>query len=202
MKELKSLTNLIEAFHKLPSVGLKSAERMAYAILEFAPEDVDFMIKSLGEVTTKIHHCPRCGLYTEDDLCYICASPSRSHEKIIVVSYPKDIYAFEKLSDENFIYHCLGGAISSLKGITPDKLRINSLFERIEKEHIKEVILATNPTLEGETTALYLANLLKNKSVTVSRLAYGLPVGASLDYADSTTLSRSLSNRTQFKKGE
>lgn len=201
MKELKSLADLIEAFHKLPSVGLKSAERMAYSVLDFSGEDIDFMINSLKTVRNNIRRCPVCGIYTENALCFVCEDKTRSRDKIIVVSYPKEIYAFEKLEDRSYVYHILGGAISSLKGITPDKLSIDRLLERIDKENIREVVLATNPTVEGETTALYISNLLKNKPVTVSRLAYGLPVGAHLDYADPTTLSRSLSNRTQFKKG-
>ncbi len=198
MKELSAYLSLVDSFSRLPGVGKKSAERMAYSVLEMSDEDALRFAKSIQEAKSKIHKCPNCGLYAEKELCEACSDSTRDHSACIVLSYPKDALAFEKLNDFNGVYHVLGGVIAPSKGIGPEDLDVDHLLLRIEKEGIKEIIIATSPTLEGETTALFIAKLLQNKEVTVSRLAYGLPMGASLDYADSLTLTRALQGRTKL----
>jgi recombination protein RecR len=201
MKDLKLLVRLTEAFHQLPGIGLKSAERMAYSVLGLSKEQIQSFSELLLLVKDGIKPCPICGLYTEQSTCEICSSPERSHQVCIVVSYPKDVFAFEKIEQSKVVYHVLHGVLSPQKGIGPDQLNIDSLLERIKKENIKEIVLATNPTLEGETTSLYLSKILEKSPVTLSRLAYGLPMGGHLDYADAVTLSKALSGRTKVKGG-
>ncbi|MCH3909627.1 MAG: recombination mediator RecR [Bacilli bacterium] len=198
MKELPTITSLINSFGKLPGVGVKSAERMAYAILSFSKEDQEEFSKAILAAGNKIHHCPICGLYTEDDKCEICSDMNRDHTTICVVSEPKDAIAIEKMNAFHGVYHVLGGLISLSKGIGCDSLHIDSLLMRVKEDKVKEVILATNPTLDGETTAMYVAKLLEGKGVTVTRLGYGLPMGSSLDYADSLTLSKAFEGRKKI----
>ena len=198
MKELPTFLSLVDSFSKLPGIGNKTAERMAYAVLEMNEEDAFAFSDAIKGVKTKIVHCPKCGLYSEGGECEVCSDPNRDHSTLIVISYPKDALAFEKLNDFHGIYHVLGGVISPSKGIGANELHFEDLFARIEEEGVKEVIIATNPNIEGETTALYLARLLEGKNVNVTRLAYGLPMGASLDYADSLTLSKALEGRKKL----
>ena len=198
MKELKSVTKLVDSFAKLPGVGHKSAEKMAYSILEMNEEDVEMFSDALKELKAKVHHCPICGAYTEGDICEICSNENRDKTKIIVVSYPRDIEPFEKLGNYNGLYHVLGGVISAVNGVGINDLKIDSLEKRIKDNNVKEVIIATNPTTEGETTALYLAKILENKDVNLTRLAYGLPMGGHLEYADSLTLSKALEGRKKI----
>ena len=198
MKELKSINNLIDAFKLLPGVGHKSAEKMAYSVLDMSPENVQNFSNALLEVKKNIHHCPICGVFTEDNVCEICSNESRDKSKIIVVSYPKDVNAFEKLGTYNGLYHVLNGVLSAINGVSVDDLNISSLLDRISEGKVNEVIIATNPTTEGETTALYLAKILENFNVNVSRLAYGLPMGGHLEYADSLTLSKALEGRKKI----
>ena len=198
MKELKSVTKLVDSFAKLPGVGHKSAEKMAYSILEMDEEDVEMFSDALKELKANVHHCPICGAYTEGDICEICSNENRDKTKIIVVSYPRDIEPFEKLGNYNGLYHVLGGVISAVNGVGINDLEIDSLEKRIKDNDIKEVIIATNPTTEGETTALYLAKILENKDVNLTRLAYGLPMGGHLEYADSLTLSKALEGRKKI----
>ena len=198
MKELKSVTKLIDAFSRLPGVGHKSAEKMAYSVLEMADEDVEMFSDALRELKNSVHHCPICGTYTEDDLCEICKDEARDKTKIIVVSYPKDVLSFEKLGVYDGRYHVLGGVLSAVNGVGINDLNIDSLFKRIKEDGIQEIIIATNPTTEGETTALYLAKLLEKDNVNVTRLAYGLPMGGHLEYADSLTLSKALEGRKKI----
>lgn len=198
MSKLKALERLIEALAKLPSIGKKSAERMAFAMLEMDDEELKEFADSVIQLKAQIHLCPICGNLTEEDICPICKDASRDKETVLVVSTPKDIQAFEKTEEYHGLYHVLGGTISLSKGIGVDELNINSLLERI-KSGVKEVIIATNPTLEGETTALYLAKLLEtNNDIKVTRIAYGLPMGGNLDYADSLTLSKAIEGRRQI----
>ncbi len=199
MEDLKSVEKLIEYFHRLPSIGRKSAERLAYAILEMDEESVNNFADALIEVKNKVHHCPKCGLYTEDKICEICSDNNRSSQELIVVSNPNDIIPFEKLQTFNGRYHSLNGVISPSKDIGPEKLNIDSLIERIKNEGVEEIILATDPTIEGETTALYLAKLIAPLNKKVSRLAYGLPMGGSLEYADPLTLIKSLEGRKKVE---
>lgn len=202
MEDLKALTRLIDSLKKLPSVGQKSAERMAFAILEMNEEDVKEFSLATAQIQTKIHKCPVCGIYTEDELCEICSDPDRNHDTMIVVSYQKDVYAFEKMGRYKGQYHILNGVLSAVNGVGIADLSIDALIKRIEDDHFTEVILATNPTIEGETTALFISKMLARFPVKVTRLAYGLPMGGHLDYADSLTLGKALEGRTKMKEGE
>lgn len=198
MKELKSVTKLIESFSRLPGVGHKSAEKMAYSVLEMADEDVEMFSEALIELKRSVHHCPICGAYTEDDVCEICSDENRDKTKIIVVSYPKDVASFERLGVYNGRYHVLGGVLSAVNGVGINDLNIDGLEKRIKEDNVQEIIIATNPTTEGETTALYLARILEKDNVNVTRLAYGLPMGGHLEYADSLTLSKALEGRKKI----
>lgn len=198
MKDLKSIEKLTESFQRLPGVGHKSAEKMAYSVLEMSEENVEEFSNALKEVKSKIHKCPLCGNYTEDEYCDICSDPNRDKAKLIVVSFPKDVAVFEKLGTFDGTYHVLGGVLSAVNGVGIEDLNISSLLERIRNDKVKEIILATNPTVEGETTALYIAKILENQDVSVSRLAYGLPMGGHLEYADSLTLSKALEGRKKI----
>lgn len=198
MKELKSVTKLIESFSRLPGVGHKSAEKMAYSVLEMADEDVEMFSEALIELKRNVHHCPICGAYTEDDVCEICSDENRDKTKIIVVSYPKDVASFERLGVYNGRYHVLGGVLSAVNGVGINDLNIDGLEKRIKEDNVQEIIIATNPTTEGETTALYLARILEKDNINVTRLAYGLPMGGHLEYADSLTLSKALEGRKKI----
>jgi recombination protein RecR len=201
MKPLKSIQHLTEAFHKLPGIGLKTAERLAQSIIDLPIEEINQFVHALQDVKQFIHPCRVCGMYTETDVCDICAS-SRPTDTLVVVSNQKDVYAFERIEQSNFRYHVLGGALSASKGVRLEDLNINSLIERIDREHVREVIIATNPTLEGETTAQYLGLILNKKNISITRLGYGLPMGGHLDYADALTLGKALSGRTKIKGEE
>lgn len=198
MKELLSIVNLTEALKCFPSVGEKSAERMAYSLLDLDEEKVNFLLSSIKEARNKIHQCPNCGCLIDTDECEYC-NESRSHDICIVVSYPKDVFTFEKMESFKGIYHVLNGEISSIKGITIQNLNIDGLISRINKENIKELIIATNPTVEGETTALYLAKILEDKDIKITRLAHGIPMGSSIEYSDNLTLTKAIENRTDLK---
>lgn len=198
MKNLLAIENLIDSLSNLPSVGRKSAERMAYALLSMNEDKVNDLIKSLKDIKSKIHPCPICGLYTDEDICEVCKDKTRDHSTIIVLSYPKDVYNFEKLNTYNGTYHVLNGVISAIKGIGIEDLNIDSLINRIDKENVKEIIIATDPTIEGETTALYLAKELESKNIKITRLAYGLPMGGHIDYADTLTISKALEGRKKI----
>ena len=198
MKEFSSIAKLIDSFQRFPGIGYKTAEKMAYQVLEMKDENVEYFSDALKEVKEKIHHCPICGAYTEDDICDVCASENRDKTKIMVVSYAKDVLAFEKIGAYDGVYHVLGGALSSVNGISVNDLNIPSLFDRIKEQKVSEVIVATNPNTEGETTALYLARVLQNTGVKVTRLAYGLPLGGHLEYADAMTLTRALEGRNKI----
>ena len=202
MKELKSIIVLTNSFKKFPSVGSKSAERMAYALLDMDKSEIDEIINAIENVSTKVHQCPICGVLTENNICSICEDKNRNHSTCIVVSHSKDVLAFEEIGTYHGVYHVLNGEISAYHGVTPKDLRISELLDRIDKEDIKEIIIATNPNIEGDTTALYLAEILKNKDVKVSRIGFGMPIGGQLDYTDSYTLKKSLENRTSIKEDE
>lgn len=197
MKELPSLQILINSFSKLPGVGTKSAERMAYAVLEMNEEEAKVFSDAILSTKSNIHKCPKCGLYKEGELCDICDDQNRDHKTCVVVTYSRDALPFEKLG-YNGLFHVLGGSISPSKGVGADQLDIDHLLLRIKEENIEELIIATNPTLEGETTALFIAKLLENSEVKVTRLAYGLPMGSSLEYADSLTLGKALEGRKKI----
>lgn len=198
MEKLKALERLEESLAKLPSVGKKSAERMAYAMLDMEEDDLLEFSDAVKSLKESIHVCPICGNLTENEICDICADESRDKSTILVVSYTKDVIAFEKANGFKGLYHVLGGTISISRGKGIDDLSINSLLKRIEEGTIKEVIIATNPTVDGETTALYIAKLLEKYDVNVTRIAYGLPMGGNLDYTDSLTLSKALEGRRKI----
>jgi len=195
MKELPTYVALVDSFRKLPGVGTRSAERMASSVLEMKEEDAFEFASAIENAAKSVHKCPNCGLYTEDDLCEICKDSGRDKSLCLVVATAKEAVAFEGVNDYRGTYHVLGGLIAPAKGIGPESLRIEELKSRIVDEGIKEIIVATAPTLEGETTALFLAKILEPFEVKVSRLGYGLPVGSSLEFADSLTLSRALEGR-------
>lgn len=199
MEQFETIEKLINSLRKLPGVGIKSAERMAYQILDMKKETREEMIlafKSIDDISL----CPICSSYMEKGVCPFCNDDKRDEDTIVVVSYFKDALAFEKLKSYHGLYHILNGSINPSKGVGVNDINISSLIKRIEKGGIKEVILATNPTLEGETTALYVSKLLENYPVTISRLAYGLPMGGQLDYADELTLTKALEGRSIIRK--
>lgn len=198
MKNLESIEQLIDSFEKLPSIGHRTAERLAYAVIDLPDEDIQELSKNLINVKNKVHTCPNCGMFTDKEICNICSDSDRISDTLIVVSNTKNALSIENTT-QKYKYHVLNGDISLLKNITPDKLNIDSLLLRISKENIKEIILATNPTIEGETTAQYIAKLLQEYDVTVSRLATGLPIGGEIEYLDSLTIDRAISGRTKIK---
>ena len=195
MNELHSITKLKEALAQFPSIGEKTAERMAYALLDMDEEKINFILDSIKEADELVHICPTCGILIDTKECPVCENLDRDHSICLVVSYPKDIIPFEKTNAFKGTYHVLNGEISSIKGIGIYDLNIKKLEERIKKENIKEVIIATNPTLEGETTSLYIAKLLEKYEIKVTRLARGIPMGGSLEYSDELTLIKALEGR-------
>ena len=195
MDKLKALERLEESLAKLPSVGKKSAERMAYAMLDFSNEDLLEISEAIKDLKVNIRRCKTCGMICEEEECLICKDLERDHSLLMVVSYPKDVFTIEKSGTFNGLYHVLNGEISLTKGVNINDLNIPSLLERLDKGKIKEIVLATNPTIDGETTALYLAKTLEKYDVNVTRLAYGLQMGGSLDYVDPLTLSKALEGR-------
>lgn len=199
MKKIKTLERLEESFGKLPSVGKRSAERMALAIIEMSEENAKEFSAAINEAKSKIHKCPICGNYTDEDICEICSDSSRDHSILMVVSSPKDIMSIEASGEYNGLYHSLGGTINLTHKIGIKDIDIEGVEKRVNSENIKEVIIATNPTIDGETTALYISKLLKKyKNLSVSRIAYGLPMGGNLDYVDSLTLSRAIEGRRKI----
>ena len=198
MEKLKALIRLEDSLAKLPSVGKRSAERMAYAMLNMEDDDLVEFSDAIKNLKQSIHVCPICGFLTEEEKCEICSDNEREQDVLMVVSYPKDVIAFENAESYHGLYHVLNGAISVSKGASIEDLNIASLLERVEQGSFKEVIIATNPTIEGETTALYLARLLADKVETVTRLAYGLQMGGNLDYADALTLAKAIEGRRKI----
>ena len=188
----REIEDLIFEMQKLPGVGLKTAERFAFTILNLSKEDRDHFSKTIKDLD-RIKHCKLCGNLTDHEICSICENQNRDHNMICVVSQPKDILTLENMNSYEGVYHVLNGLINTSKGILPDQLDIENLLKRITPE-TEEVILALDPTVEGETTALYLQKLLENH-VKVSKLASGIPMGAHLDYTDSKTLSRAFEGR-------
>ena len=198
MEKLKASTRLEESLVKLPSVGRRSAERMAYALLSMEEEDLNEFSDALKSLKQSIHVCPICGFLTDGEKCEICTSDEREKDVLMIVSYPKDVIAFENAETYHGLYHVLNGALSLGKGGSIDNLNINSLLDRVNNNHFKEVIVATNPTIEGEATALYIAKLLEDKVGNVTRLAYGLQMGGNLEYTDSLTLSKAIEGRRKL----
>lgn len=192
------LERLIEQFSRFPGIGRKGATRMAYQVLGMNADEAMELAKAIEEAHTRLHRCRICQDYTEGDLCRVCASPKRDQSIICVVESPRDISAFERTREYNGLYHVLHGLISPMDGIGAEQLCVKELLARLGDGTVKEVIMATNPTVEGEATAMYLAKLIKPMGIRTTRLAYGLPVGSSLEYADETTLYRALSGRDEL----
>ena len=192
----QSVERLISEFAKFPGIGKKTAQRMAFHVLMSNNEHSAHLAQAVMDVKTKILLCSSCGGITEDDPCHICSDPKRDKNLICIVEDPADIYAFERMGIFRGLYHVLGGVISPLDGIGPDSLTIDRLLTRIQEG--MEIILATNASIEGDTTALYLGKILNEKGVKVTRLARGIPVGGELEYIDEATLQRAIEGRTQL----
>ena len=192
------LSRLVEQFERLPGIGRKSAQRLAYYVLKLPEKEAEGFAQAILDAHQKIHYCKiRCNL-TDQELCPVCRNESRDKSIICVVEDPRDVMALERTHEFNASYHVLHGAISPLGGIGPDQLCIKELLDRVHAGGVQEVIMATNPTVEGEATAMYISRLLKPLGIRVTRLAYGIPVGGDLEYADEVTLTRALEGRNEM----
>lgn len=194
-----SLKNLIESFKFLPGIGEKTAERLAFAVLDFDTEQCELFSKSVFEVKKKIKNCLICNTLTENDICFVCSNSLRDNDILCVVDDSKSVFLFEKLGMFNGYYHVLDGLISPLDGVNPEDIGLDKLIDRISKKKFKEIILAFRPSIEGETTALYIKKILSDMDVVVSRLASGLPIGADMEYVDKLTLERALIDRKKIE---
>ena len=192
------IARLLEELERLPGVGPKSAQRIAYYVLRSDEEVAGRLAEALLEVKRSIHFCPRCFDFAEGDVCEVCGDPKRDATLICVVEEPRDVVAIERTGEFRGLYHVLGGVISPVDGIGPDQLRVRELLDRVAEGGVTEVVVATNTTVEGETTALYLARMLKPLGLRVTRIASGLPVGGDLEYADEVTLGRALEARREL----
>ena len=193
-----SFSKLIEVFQKMPGVGHKSAVRMAYHVLSLSKEETDDIINAISDAKQKIHYCSVCHNITESDPCEICRNHKRDHSVICVMEQAKDVIALEKTREFFGVYHVLHGSISPMDGIGPEDLRIKELLGRIADGSVKEVIMANSPSIEGEATAMYISRLIKPFGVKVTRIAYGLPVGGDLEYADQVTLVKAIEGRHEI----
>ena len=193
-----SLNELINQFSRLPGIGKKTAQRLAFSILEQPPERAKAFAEALVNAREKIHFCKVCQNLTDLDVCPICSNENRDKSVICVVEDPKDVMAFERTREFSGVYHVLHGVISPLDNVSPDDLKIKELMSRLASGEVKEIIMATNPTVEGEATASYISRLIKPMGIKVTRLAYGVPVGADLQYADEYTLARALEGRNEI----
>lgn len=194
----KTIRDLIECYKKLPGIGEKSAERLALATINLDNEIINLFSQSLLNIEKKIRRCSKCNSLTENDICDICSSKNRDISTICVVQEPKNVIMFEKVGTYNGLYFVLNGLISPLDGIGPEDININHLIKRIKEEQIKEVIIAVKPSIEGETTALYIQKSLEKLDVIVSKIAHGIPIGADIDYIDSLTLETALQDRKKI----
>ena len=192
------LERLVDKFESQPGIGHKSAQRIAYHVLNMNKEDAIAFSKAITDAHESIHYCSVCCNLTDSDLCPVCRSDNRDKSIICVVEDPRDVFAIERTNEFNATYHVLHGAISPLGGVGPDQLRIKELLKRVQSADVQEVIMATNPTVEGEATAMYISRLLKPLGIRVTRLAYGIPVGGDLEYADEVTLSRAIEGRQEL----
>ncbi|MDF2567149.1 MAG: recR [Oscillospiraceae bacterium] len=192
------LTKLIEQFASLPGIGMKTAGRLAYYVLTLTKEQAEEFAHCITDAHQKIKNCSVCQSFTDSDVCNICSDTSRDKSTICVVESPRDVAAFERTREYKGFYHVLHGLISPMDGIGPEQLFVKELLLRVSNDDVKEVIMSTNPTVEGEATAIYLSKLLKPMGVKVSRLAYGIPVGGDLEFADEITLFKALENRNEI----
>lgn len=192
------ISRLIDSFMKLPGIGPKTAARLAFHVLDMKEEDVMNFAKALVDVKRELTYCSVCGHITDTDPCYICQDKTRDRSMICVVEESKDVIAMEKMREYRGLYHVLQGAISPMEGVGPEDINIPSLLSRLKDEEVQELILATNPNIEGESTAMYISRLIKPLGIKTTRLAHGLPVGGDLEYADEVTLSKAISGRTEI----
>ena len=191
----ESLKNLIEAFKFFPGVGDKTAERMAFSVMDFDEEKTDFFSESIVEVKKKIKRCANCNALTELDICEICSNKLRNASVLCVVEDPRNVILFERLGIFNGLYHVLNGLISPLDGVNPEDIELDRLITRIQASEFKEIILAFRPSIEGETTALYINKIIGDLNISVTKIASGVPMGADMEYIDAITLERALSDR-------
>ena len=195
--QVNALEILAENFRRLPGIGAKSAQRLAFHVLNMPDEQAQAFADAIINAKNKIHRCPECCNLTDGEKCTVCGDSRRDRSVICVVASPSDVIAIEKTAGFNGLYHVLHGVISPLDNIGPSELCIKELIDRLKCDEVKEIILATSPTVEGDTTALYIAKLIKPLGVAVTRLAYGIPVGSDLEYADELTLSKAIENRRE-----
>ncbi|MEA3492833.1 MAG: recombination mediator RecR [Candidatus Margulisiibacteriota bacterium] len=193
----ETLNKLIEELQKMPGIGPKSAQRLAFYVLQSSKKDVDLLVESIKDAKDNLKHCSTCYNITDIDPCKICGNDVRDKELLCIVAEPKDLMAIERSRGYNGKYHVLGGLISPLDGIGPDNLRIRELLKRLENGKFREIILAVSPTTEGEATNIYLSRLIRPLGLKLTRVAYGLPIGADMDYADEATLSKAFEGRRE-----
>lgn len=194
-EHIEALQRLSEQFARLPGIGKKSAMRLAFSILELSDDEAESFANTILEAKEKVHLCPVCQSLTDKDICSVCNDISRDKSTIMVLEDTKAVSSLEKVREYRGLYHVLHGVISPMNGVTPDKLKIKELLARIANDEVNEIIIATNPTVEGEATAMYLSRLLKPFEIKITRLAYGIPVGSDLEYADEVTLYRAIEGR-------
>ena len=192
------LENLVDQFEKMPGIGHKTAQRLAYYVLNLSKPEADALAEAVTDAHDKIRYCSRCCNLTDRELCPVCQNAARDHSVVCVVETPRDATAVENTHEFKGVYHVLHGVISPLNDVGPDDLTIKQLLARLSNEDVAEVIMATNPTVEGDATALYISKLLKPMGVRVTRLAYGIPVGGDLEYADEYTLAKALEGRNEI----
>ena len=192
-----SIDNLTARLNRLPGIGIKTAQRLAYHILTLSNEDVEGLSSALLNAKRSVHYCPVCGNFTENDICDICGNEKRDKSVICVVKDARDVSYLERMREYRGCYHVLGGTLSPMDGVGPDDIRIKELVERVENGKVNEVILATNPDVEGEATASYIAKLLKPFGVKTTRIAHGIPIGGNLEYVDEITLFKAMENRRE-----
>ena len=198
MRYAPPIARLLEELERLPGVGPKSAQRIAYWLLTAETADADRLASAITEVKRTIHFCPVCFNFAEDELCSVCGDHDRDRAMVCVVEEPRDVVAVDRTGEFHGVYHVLQGAISPIDGIGPERLRVRELIARLGENEITEVVIATNPNVEGETTALYLARLIKPLGIKVTRIAQGVPMGGDLEYADQVTLARAISGRREM----
>ena len=198
MAEIEAIAKLVNQLSKLPGVGRKTAQRLAYRIIGLPEEQVRELAVAIFNGKKQIHFCPVCGNYTDSETCAICSDSSRRRDIVCVVKAPRDVNAMERMREYNGLYHVLHGVISPMDGVGPDDIRIRELMSRMAGGEIREVVLATNPNVEGEATAAYISRLIKPMGVKVTRIAHGVPIGGELEYTDEVTLLRAFQGRTEL----
>ncbi len=192
-----SLKNLIESFKYLPSVGEKTAERYAFSVLDMDEDQIELFVDSLKNIKNRIHPCKNCNVLTEDEICSICSDDFRNKNVLCIVEDVKSVFLFEKIGMFKGLYHVLNGLISPLDGVNPEDIGIDKLLDRIQNEKFEEIIFAFKPSIEGETTALYIKKILDGLNLKITKIANGVPIGADMEYVDSLTLERALSDRKE-----